>query len=32
MLRHGIPTARAGAFTALEPAIAFVDELGGARS
>jgi phosphoribosylamine--glycine ligase len=29
MLRHGIPTARAGAFTALEPAIAFVDELGG---
>ena len=29
MLRHGIPTARAGAFTTLEPAIAFVDELGG---
>ena len=29
MLRHGIPTARAGVFTALEPAIAFVDELGG---
>lgn len=29
MIRHGIPTARAGAFTALEPAIAFVDELGG---
>ncbi len=29
MLRHGIPTARAAAFTTLEPAIAFVDELGG---
>jgi phosphoribosylamine--glycine ligase len=29
MVRHGIPTARASAFTALEPAIAFVDELGG---
>ena len=29
MLRHRIPTARAGAFTTLEPAIAFVDELGG---
>jgi phosphoribosylamine--glycine ligase len=29
MLRHGIPTARAGAFTTMEPAIAFVDELGG---
>jgi phosphoribosylamine--glycine ligase len=29
MLRHGIPTARAAAFTTLEPAIAFVDALGG---
>jgi phosphoribosylamine---glycine ligase len=29
MLRHGIPTARAGVFTALEPAVEFVDELGG---
>ena len=29
MLRHGIPTARAAAFTTLEPAMAFVDELGG---
>lgn len=29
MVRHGIPTARAGAFTELEPAVAFVDELGG---
>ncbi|MGZ6544868.1 MAG: phosphoribosylamine--glycine ligase [Actinomycetota bacterium] len=29
MLRHGIPTAHAGVFTTLEPAIAFVDELGG---
>jgi phosphoribosylamine---glycine ligase len=29
MLRHGIPTARAEVFTALEPAVAFVDELGG---
>ena len=29
MVRHGIPTARAGAFTELEPALAFVDELGG---
>jgi phosphoribosylamine--glycine ligase len=29
MLRHDIPTARCGVFTALEPAAAFVDELGG---
>jgi phosphoribosylamine--glycine ligase len=29
MVRHGIPTARAGVFTELEPAVAFVDELGG---
>jgi phosphoribosylamine---glycine ligase len=29
LLRHGIPTARAAAFTKLEPAIAFVDQLGG---
>jgi phosphoribosylamine--glycine ligase len=29
MLRHGIPTARAGVFTALEPAVVFVDELAG---
>jgi phosphoribosylamine---glycine ligase len=29
MIRHGIPTARAGVFTAVEPAVAFVDELGG---
>jgi phosphoribosylamine--glycine ligase len=29
MLRHDIPTARCGVFTALEPATAFVDELGG---
>ncbi|MGZ5212553.1 MAG: phosphoribosylamine--glycine ligase [Actinomycetota bacterium] len=29
MLRHGIPTAHAGVFTALEPAVAFVDDLGG---
>ena len=29
MVRHGIPTARAGAFTELGPAVAFVDELGG---
>ena len=29
MVRHGIPTAQASAFTELEPAVAFVDELGG---
>ena len=29
MLRHGIPTARSGAFTDVEKATAFVDELGG---
>jgi phosphoribosylamine---glycine ligase len=29
MVRHGIPTARASAFTDLAPAVAFVDELGG---
>jgi phosphoribosylamine---glycine ligase len=29
MVRHGIPTARAGAFTELDPAVAFLDELGG---
>lgn len=29
MARHGIPTARARAFSALEPAMAFVEELGG---
>ena len=29
MVRHGIPTGRAGAFTAIEPAVAFVDDLGG---
>jgi phosphoribosylamine--glycine ligase len=29
MFRHGIPTARAGTFTEVEPAISFVDELGG---
>jgi len=29
MVRHGIPTARAGTFSSLEPAAAFVDELGG---
>ena len=30
MVRHGIPTARAATFTEPEPALAFVDELGGA--
>ena len=29
MVRHGIPTARAGAFTEVGPAVDFVDELGG---
>ena len=29
MLRHGVPTARAGTFDEVEPAVAFVDELGG---
>jgi phosphoribosylamine--glycine ligase len=29
LIRHGIPTARAGTFTALEPASRFVDDLGG---
>ena len=29
MARRGIPTARAGAFTEVGPAVAFVDELGG---
>lgn len=29
MLRHGIPTAEAGTFTEVEPALAFVEELGG---
>ena len=29
LTRHGIPTARAGTFTALAPAVAFVDEMGG---
>jgi phosphoribosylamine---glycine ligase len=29
MLRHGVPTAEAGTFTEVEPALAFVRELGG---
>ena len=29
MVRHGIPTAKAGTFDDVEPAVAFVDELGG---
>jgi phosphoribosylamine--glycine ligase len=29
LIRHGIPTARASTFTSFEPAVAFVDELGG---
>ncbi|MGZ4137828.1 MAG: phosphoribosylamine--glycine ligase [Actinomycetota bacterium] len=29
MVRYGIPTARAATFTSFEPALAFVDELGG---
>ncbi len=29
MARHGVPTARAGAFDGVEKAVAFVDELGG---
>jgi phosphoribosylamine--glycine ligase len=29
MVRHGIPTAKAGTFDQVEPAAAFVDELGG---
>jgi phosphoribosylamine---glycine ligase len=29
MVRHGIPTARAGTFTEVGPAVDFVDELGG---
>jgi phosphoribosylamine---glycine ligase len=29
MVRHGIPTARAATFTEVEPAVSFVDELGG---
>jgi phosphoribosylamine--glycine ligase len=29
MVRHGIPTARAATFTEVQPALAFVDELGG---
>jgi phosphoribosylamine--glycine ligase len=29
MVRHGIPTARAGIFTALDAAVSFVDDLGG---
>jgi phosphoribosylamine--glycine ligase len=29
MVRHGIPTARAGTFDEVDPAVAFVDQLGG---
>ena len=29
MARHGVPTARSGTFDEVEPAVAFVDELGG---
>jgi phosphoribosylamine--glycine ligase len=29
MARHGVPTAKAGTFVEVEPAVAFVDELGG---
>jgi phosphoribosylamine--glycine ligase len=29
MVRHGIPTARAATFSEIEPALSFVDELGG---
>jgi phosphoribosylamine--glycine ligase len=29
MVRHGIPTAHAGTFTSLSPAVAFLDDLGG---